>query len=452
MKIFSRKDLALYLSPFVLSREIRPYQDPSVFPSFVDETNVFCIEPAMAQWDGGSLTKLSTALSEVVYNAMKSCNRVAVALSGGLDSALIAQKVIESAGKSGEKCEILLLTSDMRDEKGRSSAQLAKKLFSPLSRLSQTSLSFLTLDTIEESKREWNPLGPALEAIPESANALVRKAAKEGAEIVFYGDGADELFTVPDLAFQFIKHHLPKNQQKLLWDDMKKTSQSFSLSSAFFSSVMSKNLAKSVFLKSQYPRGWPSINILKSPYREYVLSWTNNVFQTIEATLFHAYSDKDNKSVASMAAWMQAFPQRRPDSEKIQRISPFLAQEVVESAVSLPLRYRWNPKFSTSYQRTKAPIAEMLSSNIRENIVGDKMIYTNHILCRKKCVFPSTLIELGIINEITYEKYFKIVEWATRKSRNQRRNLERYWKTIKTLDVVTRMENWVVDTKHAGFI
>lgn len=265
------------------------------------------------------LDRLDFLLDEAVKIRCESPEKIAISLSGGYDSTLIASYACKHAS---DLKAFTLSTLDPNYDESQKASLTAKRLDIPLFITKEKNAPF----------SEFKRLSKAIE-IPSfnqsftAYNEHYRSISNDGFKVVLEGHGADELFG-----------GYPTNQMELLYVFLKNFN--------FLKLVNGISIAKNHF-------GMRSFNIFKSFIRRFIFGFFEEKDQTPENLIhefFFKYSLPSNLRVYDRMTLINNLEHR----------SPFLDKSIVDLAQTSPAKILFHNEYP------KAPIRDLL---LRKNLL-----------------------------------------------------------------------------------
>ena len=315
--------------------------------------------------------------------------RIAVLMSGGLDSAAILHRLVRLVG--GER--VVAVTADLTDDRGASSASVAAKLTAAI----DPAVEIVVAEPDPATPARWSPVAPRLDAAPHHNDALLLAAARSGSTVVLTGNGGDEIFGAP----RFLSGHLAaaKQWRKLL--SYAADTSLYSLEATWKEplSAVSDRLPRRLMTAVYHRVAWQELNrptpaVLAERWRPVVETWSrewHHRIARIEAAL---------GSWAHLDAWWNVFPLAplAVGVDDIEVRHPFLAPRVLRAALARPVSDRYDHTWPYAYWRAKAGGVSLFDSSLLASLPTVKQTFRTTLLAGHRLDGePTALLDAGIL-------------------------------------------------------
>lgn len=365
--------LALYLSPAVVYGDFRPTVP---WAGAQRQSAEIPLQGCGAvAGDGGY--GLRDAFLASVERLLHGRERVAIALSGGLDSAAILAAVSEVAPDRLETG--VAVTVDLLSDAGRSAAAEARGL---IAACAPECRHVVTAADGDPAALRWDPLGPTLNAASSAHVALCQAAQRHGADLLLVGDGADELLGTPKFLLRdLLGQGRWRALARYLGDVRCLAPGRRALASELFALLAQGLLPRRLGRRLYFALTWTDLlaepevpRILAPDYRQIVADWTRDWLarQLAEHPV-------DAGSWAAADRYDSLFPHDViADGSAIPEASPFLSDPFAGRAWSLAAADLFSEGLPTPYQRRKARVVDLIRPDLREHLPAEKATYTTY--------------------------------------------------------------------------
>jgi asparagine synthetase B (glutamine-hydrolysing) len=283
-------------------------------------------------------------LDAAIVRAIGDHDRVAVALSGGLDSVALLDRVARLCRRAGRG--LVAVTMGVTDDLGRRPAAIAAQALEFL----RISADHVVVDAAPSRYPEppWSVQGPRFDAWPRYHAAMVAEAQSSGAGVLLHGSGADQfLGSVP-----FARGEREPGTTAEVPAVVR------ALSHGRIRSAMRARLYwASVWPGFATDRGAP---VLRENWQPALLRWLND-FQDAHLELL----------LRARPTWAQAsllnrvFPyDHLPPVGSLPEPAPFLDPELARYAYHLPMGSRFGARHPNAYLRSKGLVADLLPAGV----------------------------------------------------------------------------------------
>ena len=289
-------------------------------------------------------------LTAAVDRAVHGHEFVAVALSGGLASAAIAEAASHVCSKTGRR--LVIVTLGVTDDRGMSVSQRATALINTL-RIKAPHLT-ISAHPSRWPLPEWDPIGPLNAPWPRFRTGIAITARDAGATVLLDGRGASQLLTAT-------RHLTSRLMRGRRWTEITTYRRDMAMPAIMELSAASaplrwaygRQLCKALIL-SEAP---DTARILTEEYRVTANTWQNNFL-----------TEFANGAAIKMSGWAQAelmyhamlIDRPSPAIGSIIEASPYLDSDFAKYAFDLPLRARYSAKQPSEYLRRNAILADLL--------------------------------------------------------------------------------------------
>ena len=137
----------------------------------------------------GAGASIAEAIDDELCAIADAHERIAVLLSGGLDSAAVLYRLSRTVPSE----RIVAVAADLTDDQGNSSAEAATRI----AEIIDNRIEIVRATPHTGAVAEWSPMAPRLDAAPLYNDALIRAAIDCGCSVALTGNGGDELFAAP---------------------------------------------------------------------------------------------------------------------------------------------------------------------------------------------------------------------------------------------------------------
>ncbi len=344
--------LSLLLSPAVVYGEV----NPSSYEILEGIT-----------WDSGSTSQFFDILDSSLQKLATSYDVIAIAYSGGVDSAYCLYKLHQLRGSDS----LIPIYFDARTDN--------------CSNYSTTVLDTLAmiapgcrLEVVREGLHEvWNPAGPSLHAVPSAAAALEQRAYDLHAQVLITGCGADEIVTPPKyLGLAFLAN----------FDISKAIARATQALSVGYGAIAEEFLAPALvpFMSSEQQflfvaeemHFMPPYEWLQEPYKTECRSWTESLYGLIRQKCLSQAT-----TLAQMDAFLSVFPQSR-----LSRLTncdvdvrhPFQDPEVVRAGLQVSFAEKLGSVREPVYKRRKSLLYSRMPTAFRRCVPDEKVGYSTY--------------------------------------------------------------------------
>ncbi len=368
---FDLRSLALYLSPAVVYGDFRPALPWAGAQRRSAQVPVQGCGALAVQGGLG----LREAFLATVERLLRARARVAIALSGGLDSAAILAAVSEVAPDRLETG--VAVTVDLVSDAGRSAAAEARGL---IAAIAPGCRHVVTAADGEPAALRWDPLGPTLNAASSAHVALCQAAQRHDADLLLVGDGADELLGAPKfLTRDLLGQRRWRALARYLGDVRCLAPDRRALASELFALLAQGLLPRRLRRRLYFALTWTDLlaepevpRILAPEYRRIVADWTRD---WLAGQL--ALHPIDAGSWAAADRYDSLFPHDIiADGSAIAEASPFLSDPFAGRAWSLTAADLFSEGLPTPYQRRKARVVDLIRPDLRASLPLEKATYT----------------------------------------------------------------------------
>jgi asparagine synthetase B (glutamine-hydrolysing) len=345
---FSLAKLAFYFTWPALRRDILPDAPWS---------GVTRSRPAPA-WPGGAsdVSELGDRFAASIRDCVGSSAKIAVAFSGGMDSAAVLTAAASLCAAEGR--ELMAVTIDLSDDTGQSAGALAATLIERLGL--RCELALVRPEPARWPEPAWDPGGPRFDSEPRYHRAMAELARERGAQVLLHGIGADQLLRAPGyLAPDLIWAGRPKDAWLYLAG--RRAMARRSLPPELVPLVMPRLAGRSVAqlyhaLSSPYPPGEGVSGVLAGRWRDVAHQWLADFERA--ALRWHL---ERRWSWSHAAGWDQLFPvDHLVAATDLPETGPFQHPGFVAYALRLPLPERFSARHPTPYLREKCLILRLL--------------------------------------------------------------------------------------------
>ncbi|QJB27936.1 asparagine synthase-related protein [Limnospira fusiformis] len=345
-KLISLRSLSLLFSSASLSEAFIPQS------LLVGEQKHWqCPKPTFS---GASIEDLQIAFRDSIARAVGDNQKVAVAVSGGIDSCAVLKEVSKLC--SNEK-QCFAIVGNLRDDANVDCLDVASQLIKNLN----IKCTIVSVEEHEASREVmWHPSGPNLCAIPLMTRAIAERAIDCGAEILLTGEGADGLFGAPKYLLPITLGKLKLRKSGTLFRDIYSVGWkplALELLSGI-SLLLPKKLQTQIYWSTNLPESCSVYvpEIINPKLHPYIQDWTSRWIA--ERVNFHLGNTSNWAAADAIDAIFPDEPY--PPSGSIAEYNPFQDAHVFEVAMSLPLEERYNESFQKAYHRQKAMVVELL--------------------------------------------------------------------------------------------
>jgi asparagine synthase (glutamine-hydrolysing) len=344
---------------------------------------------------GTSIQELRLAFHRAVIESVGDASVVAVSFSGGLDSLAILKETSKYCSLSGRRC--VAITADVRDDCGDGAFETAQCLIHDL-RLNCEHVRIAPEAAVNPPL--WTPVGPRLEAMPNLVRAISDVARMAGAQIILSGDGADELLGTPRyLIGAFCKSFDKPRTIRFLkivahggWNAVRLEFI------ALMTNLVPTRKAKALLY---WAANWPDLCSLAPPnLLSAELAASTNEWQRKWVTDRITQHADNFTSWAEADAWDNVCPMDRlPDAGGVHEACPFLNNNFVEAAQSIPLECRFEPRFESVYHAQKGLVVSLIDQQDISHLPKSKQIFSCSILGQASDQdWPVHAIEVGLLS------------------------------------------------------
>lgn len=334
--------------------------------------------------------------------------RIAVLMSGGLDSAAILHRLVRLVGPG----RVVAVTTDLTDDRGLSSAGIAARLTEAVG----PSVELVVAEPDPRTPARWSPVAPRLDAAPQHNDALLLTAARAGSTVALTGNGGDEVFGTP----RFLSGHLAAAGQfrKLL--SYAGDTLFYSLEAAWKEplSVLGDRLPRRPMVAIYNRVAWQELNrstpaALAERWHPVVTEWSRE-WQHRLASVETALG-----SWAHLDAWGNVFPLAPLTAglEDIEVRSPFHAPNVLRAALEKPVCDRYDHRWPYAYWRAKAGVVGLFDPSLLDRLPTAKQTFKATLTAGHRLKGePTALIEAGVLrpgrrsNDELFDRRVAVVE------------------------------------------
>jgi asparagine synthase (glutamine-hydrolysing) len=210
--------------------------------------------------------------------------------------------------------------------------------------------------------------------LPTVNATIAMLAAEAGAEVLLFGDGADELLAVPRFATIAIARRWGFPGMRRYVIDMAGSGPAVL---GELLAIACRPLPVSATTRMYWAANWPDwsppavSSVLAEPFRAAALDWARKwVDGTIDG---HASERRSWAAADAFDAW---WPRNyRPQAAALREASPFLHPDVVAAASALPVSARYDPAGLTAYHRAKGQVVGLFPDTVRHLLPKRKQTY-----------------------------------------------------------------------------
>jgi asparagine synthase (glutamine-hydrolysing) len=361
-RAFSVERLALYLSRPALQWEFRPSSP------WVGTDAERPLPPAPSSQ--GSLSDLQYAFCSALEEVIGEAESVAVAVSGGLDSAAVLYWSHRIAAR--RQVKILVLTIPLTDDMGRSNVEVVRQLRDALAPSAE-----IVYVRAADGREAWDPRGPGFDAMPSLRRAENELARQHGAEVVITGVGADELLGTPRYLLPYLMLR-PRDALRYMRDLRGVSRAGAALLEVLgtLGLLLPRRLSTKLYWAASNPEvcGVEPSPLLAEAHCERVRTWTSDwIDQAIRTS-------SRQRTWAARDGFDAIYPyELLPAAGSVPEVSPFLVGKFVSYARGLPLACRFEGHHRTSYHRRKAILLRLIPSDHWPVLPRQKQIFFNEI-------------------------------------------------------------------------
>jgi asparagine synthase (glutamine-hydrolysing) len=324
-------------------------------------------QPPPAPGAGGDVLAFRLAFRDAVRQAVGGHGCVAVAFSGGMDSAAVLHAAAGICARDGRR--LVAVTIDADDDDGRSTMRVARAVIDAL----QAGCELLPVDPAAPGWAEpaWTPHGPRFDSEPRQHTALAETASRAGAGVLLHGLGADQLLRAPRfLTGELLAAGRPSAAARFLADRrgdrelrgelaaLPARSRPLSLATApgatAYLAFARRDLCEDV------------APVLTPAAARAARQWLAGAAAGLRAG--HA---RERRSWATAAAVDALFPADPLEpSTGLPEIAPFFTPAVAASAWRIRVTDRYDQTLPTAYFRSKALVLGLLPGQVQQALIG----------------------------------------------------------------------------------
>jgi hypothetical protein len=314
---------------------------------------------------GGGAETFRHAFRDAVRDAMDDHPCVAVAFSGGMDSAAVLHAAWGVCQQDGRRLVAVTLGED--DDEGRRTQEVARRVADALAIGCDLVVAEDQADGWPEPA--WTPLGPRFDAEPRLHRALAETARDSGAGVLLHGLGADQLLRAP----RFMTGELtavgrPRAAARYA-ADRRASGELGAEAAALAARVLSATQCATAYLMfARRDLTEPTSPVLTGPAAAAARQWLADAVTSIRSE--HA---QRGRSWATASAVDALFPIDALDqSTELAEPAPFLTSPVAASAWRIPLTERYGDTLPTPYFRAKSLVLGLLPGHVQRALVGHR--------------------------------------------------------------------------------
>ena len=339
------------------------------------------------------------AFISLFENAVEQCvgraERVAVALSGGLDSAAVLHHASRISTRRRLKLSALIIAAD--DDAGRSNVPIATMLAKLLA-------PDADIHVVEDGPTGpvclWDPVGPRLDASVFGRVAANDLAQRLGAEVILTGLGADELLGAPKYLLPALLRR-PAEAVRYVRDLRGVTPAS--AAALELTAVLSRLASRSAAAKLYWSLNNPEVcatepsPVLSSVYGEVAEAWTR---QWLENSIGSESADWSQRDAYDAVYPYDALASSGP----VPETSPYLEPGFFGAAMAIPTHKRYSSRYASGYHRRKCLVLSLLPDGLVPVLPATKQLFSADIRrgrarVREVIGSPTRCLELGLIRD-----------------------------------------------------
>jgi Asparagine synthase len=353
---YSLAKLAAYFTGPALYRDFRPD---------CPWAGIRLLRPPPPKPGAGGTETFRKAFRDAVHQAMDAHPCVAVAFSGGMDSAAVLHAAWAVCQQEGRRLLAVTLAED--DDEGRRTQDVARRVASALA----IGCDLVVVDDRATGWPEpaWTPLGPRFDAEPRLHRALAETARDRGAGVLLHGLGADQLLRTPRfLTGALIAARRPGAAARYAADRRASGELGAELAALAARALPAAQCATAYLMFARKDLAEPVSPVLTGPAAAAARQWLAGTVTSLRSG--HA---QRGRSWATASAVDALFPIDALDpSTELPEPAPFLASLVAASAWSIPLTRRYEETLPAPYFRAKSLVLGLLPAHAQRALVDHR--------------------------------------------------------------------------------
>ncbi|MGI8450463.1 MAG: asparagine synthase-related protein [Streptosporangiaceae bacterium] len=314
---------------------------------------------------GGSTGAFRDAFGSAVRDAMDDHPSVAVAFSGGMDSAAVLYTAWRVCQQEGRRLVAVTLAED--DDEGRRTQDVARSVAGALA--IGCELAVVDDQAARWPEPAWTPLGPRFDAEPRLHRALAETARGAGAGVLLHGHGADQMLRSPRfMTGELMAARRPAAAARYAAD--RRASRELGAEGAALAArAMRAAPGATAYLTfARKDLAEPASPVLTAAAAAAARQWLAGTVTSLRAD--HA---RRGRSWATAGAVDALFPIDALDpSTELPEPAPFLAPPVAASAWRIRLTKRYGETLPTPYFRAKSLVLGLMPGQVQQALVGHR--------------------------------------------------------------------------------